>query len=61
MIILSMVVVRNMMAVNWKIEHLVEMAPDLVAFNIEFTLVLVFFIYGPFAKIFFCSGDGSNC
>uniref|UniRef100_A0A0N5ASC9 Protein TAPT1 homolog n=1 Tax=Syphacia muris TaxID=451379 RepID=A0A0N5ASC9_9BILA len=28
-VILSMVVIRNMMAVNWKLEHLLEMAPDL--------------------------------
>ncbi|KHN82377.1 Protein TAPT1 -like protein [Toxocara canis] len=29
MILLSVVVVRNMMAVNWKLDHLVEMLPDL--------------------------------
>uniref|UniRef100_A0A915BBS3 Protein TAPT1 homolog n=1 Tax=Parascaris univalens TaxID=6257 RepID=A0A915BBS3_PARUN len=30
MVLLSVVVVRNMMAVSWKIDHLIEMLPDLM-------------------------------
>lgn len=43
-ILLLVVVLRNMTAVNWKLDHLTEMVPDLVRhFSIFFKILILIF------------------